>query len=162
MKTAFALAAALGSACGDNLPEPVTSTSSVYDVTWAWAGRSDSPGVPGPVDCTALISHPCAFVMYARRLTLAEDGTSITWDRGYGGADANGVPASQRAPWIDPQMFTTSDALVLDERGDDSGLRHAAELAPLAGDGWEGDVTWSLFTVAGNTTFHVVITGGVL
>lgn len=121
-----------------------------FDVTWSMSGTSDSRGVPDPVQCTETISHPCPFLLYTRTLRL--EGARAIWMDATGGTDEAGVAAEDRQPWVDTVTF--DGGLALPDRGDDGGLRHAVTLTS-APDGYEGNVAWTLFTVAGTTTFHV-------
>lgn len=123
------------------------------DVTWSMVGTSDSRGVPDPVQCTDVISHPCPFLLYTRTLSIA--GTRGTWTDATGGKDEAGVLAENRLPWID-ELAIGPDGITVPQRGDDGGLRHEAVLAKTR-SGYEGDVAWNLFTVAGTTRFHVEI-----
>lgn len=123
-------------------------------VTWSMVGDSDSRGVPDPVQCTETISHPCPFLLYTRTLVL--EHTRATWKDATGGVDEAGVQAEDRLPWIDDVSFENGE-LVIPERGDDGGLRRLATLQQTP-TGYEGDVAWTLFTVAGTTTFHVELT----
>lgn len=155
--TAIALMFAACTSTSSPTPNATDPDPNVYAVTWSHSGRSDSRGVPDPVMCTTTISHPCPFLLYTTTLTIAPDGSTFTWGDAHGGTDGAGVTAEHRLPWVDPQMFDADGAIDLEERGDDGGLRHLAHLAPTADGGWAGSVTWSLFTVAGNTTFEVTI-----
>jgi hypothetical protein len=97
--------------------------------------------------------------MYAHLVTLwpGDSGTvDVTWWAADGANDSNGVDISQRAPVV--EVATVRDgALVLAEHGDDSGERRESHLVPTRDGGYVGDVTWTLFTVAGDTTWHVDI-----
>lgn len=144
-------------ACGDDArPNPVRS------ITWS-TGTSDSPGVPAPVICTDIVSHPCPWLLYTKTAIVDEAAHTFTWTDASGGANDIGVDASAY-PDVVENMVTSASAstliigtIKLPQRGDDGGLRHALALTPTADGGWAGDVTWTLFTVAGNTTFHLVV-----
>lgn len=147
------LAFVLLSACAVETP--------THSVTWSATGMSDSRGEPDPIMCTSLISHPCPIMLYMRRLDVTAATTpgsvNLRWWGGTGGADFNGRTAEDELPIVEVAL-EADGALALTDRGDDGGLRHMATLAPAA-DGWEGDLAWSLFNVAGHTTFHVTIGG---
>lgn len=135
----------------------------VYDVVWS-DGHSDSPGVTGSVACTDVVAHPCALRLYATELRVdpTVDGqvesTWIEWGGFEAGSDANGKPTAELTPPEDVDAVRPQGYLSISHGGDESGLRYDALLAARDGGGWEGDVTWALFTVAGKTTFHVTIT----
>lgn len=142
---------------------PVTPTN-VWTVTWSDSGKSDSPGVPDPVLCTAVIYHPCPFLLYTQQVTIDADQTPLEagkmlleWSHAAGGADFNGRPAEQQPP-VYEDATPAGDTLVLKDIGDGAGDRHEATLTKNTDGAYEGDVTWSLFTVAGHTTWHLVIT----
>ena len=124
-----------------------------YAVTWATVGMSDSPGVPDPVVCTDEASHPCPFLLYTHTLLLGE--ASVTWTDASGALDASGVPVENRKPWID-ETTIDDEGITLPLRGDDAGLRREARLVKTS-TGYEGYVSWTLFNVAGTTSFHVEI-----
>lgn len=129
--------------------------SNVYDVAWS-SGHSDSPGVPAPIDCTELISHPCPFRLYTTTLTVNFNTGSIAWGDATGGSNANGVSAADLPPIVDASAYTANGDLSIADGGDDGGLRYTTTLGTIGG-GWEGDITWALFNVAGRTTFHATI-----
>lgn len=155
------IVAFLLSACAASSPPSSTAQpapiAGPHEVQWDRVGRNVD-GIAGErdVDCTTLISHPCPFITYTRRVTLGPS-FSLTWDDATGGTDGAGVSAERRAPWVDELQLDADGALVIAERGDDGGLRHEAHLAAAPDGGWGGDVEWSLFTVAGETTFHVEV-----
>ena len=149
----------LVTACGMQGPSATPDAAGgpgTYRVTWS-DGHSDSPGVPAPVVCTTTISHPCPLQLYEHELIIAADGT-LTWTDGSGGADDNGVSAADKGPIVEQPgtALAPQGSIILAMHGDDGGLRHAAVLAPTDG-GFSGDVVWTLDTVAGNTSFHVVV-----
>lgn len=151
----FAAVAALGGCVTDGGGEArdAMPRDNMLDVEWTMVGASDSPGVPDPVACTDVISHPCPFVLYTHTLVL--DGHQATWTDASGGTDQAGVAAEDRLPWVDTVTSGEDGSLTFDQRGDDGGLRHEFTLAPDGEDGFAADVTWNLFTVAGATTFHL-------
>lgn len=133
-----------GASCVDHL---------TLDVMWSASGTSDSRGVPDPVVCTDTISHPCPFLLYTQTLFVAH--TRAVWKDATGGTDEAGVKAEDRPAWVDEVSFVDG-AIVIPQRGDDGGLRHEAVLTPTS-TGYEGEIAWTLFTVAGTTTFHVTL-----
>lgn len=144
---------------GCAVEQPTTAhgpPSDAYAVTWS-DGHSDSPGVPGPVVCTDLISHPCPFRLYTTTLTLDPGTDSITWGDAMGGSNANGVAAEDLPPIEDADALAVDGNLFIASGGDDGGLHYDATLSAQTGGGWDGDITWALFNVAGKTTFHVTI-----
>lgn len=125
-----------------------------YKVTWS-VGHSSEPGSPD-VPCGAELAHPCSYMLFARTFTIADDGSAFVWRNATGAKDTLGNPVGQAEPVVEPQTFAADGSIMLAMRGDESGERRAAMLKPTA-NGYAGDVTWSLFTVGGNTTFHVVL-----
>lgn len=122
----------------------------------AWSdGRSDSAGVPDPVVCTDVVSHPCPWLLYTGRLVV--DGAQATWTDASGGVNDIGVDASAYADVVEQPAVGEDGSLSFPLRGDDGGLRHAFVLHRTACGGWEADVSWSLFNVAGVTTFHLSV-----
>lgn len=104
-----------------------------------------------PIDCGTTTAHPCPYMTFATLATFYKTSTgklSITW---WAIADVPDVGA-------DPELAELSDVgdIVLPIRGDSSGERMPSTLK-LTPDGYEGDVAWLLYTVAGMTEFHLVI-----
>lgn len=133
-----------------------TTPSNVHPIQWS-AGTSDSIGEPDPIACGQTVSHPCPWLLFTTTLgiELGHDGTAtLTWGDATGGTDPNGLDASHRGELVEAVDLNAGGLLVLPSRGDDGGLRRATTL-PLDG----GDITWTLFNVAGNTTFHLQIGG---
>lgn len=99
--------------------------------------------------CTAVISHPCPLLRYARRATLVED--MLTWDDYANGTDRNGISAEAHAAAVETVIVLVDGSIDLAARGDDGGLRLATRLVP----GVEIEITWDLFNIPGATTFVV-------
>lgn len=132
-------------------PHPSNGT---HSASWS-DGASDSPGVPDPVICTDVVSHPCPWLVYTGELLVS--GTTVTWTAASGGANDIGVDASAE-PDVVEVARQADGGLQLPSRGDDGGLRESFVLHPTACGGWQADVTWLLFNVAGKTTFHLEVT----
>ena len=155
MHTQFLLVASLAAAGCATRGGSMTAAGD--HITWS-TGHSDSPGVPAPVVCTTEISHPCPFLLYTTTFAVDADSSTITWGDPMGGVDAAGYTAEHRGPVAESVMVDpTTGNVELPQHGDDGGFRHAATLILMPGGGYEGDITWTLFTVAGNTTFHVTV-----
>lgn len=145
----------LVAACGDNVHCPGVKSHGLYH-TVAWSvGASDSPGVPDPVVCTDVVSHPCPWLLYTH--ALAVENGEVRWTDASGGANDIGVDASAYPDVVEAITVGDVGDLDLPMRGDDGGLRRAFVLAPTPEGGWEGNATWALFNVAGSTTFHVSV-----
>lgn len=129
---------------------PAADDSPTYHVTWTSALACDP----------AMVSHPCPFVTFTQMLTLNPIAAST--DRVTGAGElaltwwAADVPGD-RGPDPDLESSGADGSIVLAAQGDDGGERQPATLAPTK-DGYAGDVSWLLFTVAGMTVFHVEVT----
>ena len=159
MKTVLVACVLSMTACvSQNGPvQPDGDETPTHAITWS-QGRSDSPGVPGPVVCTTEISHPCPFLLYTTTFVVDTDTSTITWGDPTGGVGDNGFTAEQRGPVTEPvtvDLATGDVTLVM--HGDDGGLRHTAIITHTSNEGYEGDITWTLDTIAGNTTFHLQV-----
>ena len=155
MHTQFLLVASLAAAGCATRGGSVTAAGD--HITWS-TGHSDSPGVPAPVVCTTEISHPCPFLLYTTTFAVDADSSTITWGDPMGGVGDNGFTAEQRGAVTEAVAIdqATGD-ITLPMHGDDGGLRHTATIILAADGGYEGDITWTLVTVAGSTTFHVKV-----
>lgn len=125
--------------CGTSM-----ATSPSHAIVWS-DGHSDSPGVPAPVVCNDVVSHPCPWLLYTHTLVLV--GDEATWTDASGGTNDIGRAAADY-----PDVVEMVPGMVFPDRGDDGGLRHTFTL-----QGHEADVTWTLFNVAGHTTFHLTV-----
>lgn len=132
---------ALLSACTAQPPAAVAVESPTYDTTWA-----------SSLVCTDTIGHPCPYLVLCTLATLNPLDASrvaITW---WGPS-----VATDRGPDPDEETLAADGSITLAVRSDEAGERQAGSLR-VTPDGYEGDVTWLLFTVAGKTTWHLTLT----
>lgn len=114
-----------------------------------------------PISCDGAVDHPCPYLVTTSLVTfnaLAADaglGTHASADRvalTWWGSSAD----TDRGPVEDLAQYTLPGDVVLAQQGDDAGERRESVLHRTP-TGYEGDVVWTLFTVAGDTAFHVSV-----
>ncbi len=107
------------------------------------------------VVCDHVVSHPCPYLAFTTRLGI--EGDEVVFGSATGGSSYTGIPAENMVPSRDPLEIDDAGDLIMPERGDDGGLRHAWALHETE-TGYVGDVQYTLFNVPGWTTFHVELT----
>lgn len=136
--------------CGCTSPDVSDPT---HNITWT-----------SPITCTDVIDHPCPYITTATLLTFntlantsevgkrnQEDRVALTW----WGSSA----ATDDGPVEGLASYTLSGDIQLSQAGDGAGERMAATLHRNS-QGYEGDVSWLLFTVPGVTVFHLSVERG--
>lgn len=164
------LFAVLSAACVASSPASVTAApvrviapGDRLSVRWSTGSNVDGINEPSTVTCTDVISHPCPFVLYTHEVDIAADGAGMSWNHGSGAVDANGVAIETHLPWLDAITIADDGSIAVVSRGDDGGLRYDSTFKPYSADvdgagGYNSEITWLLFNVAGETHFDVSLT----
>lgn len=125
--------------CGVVDPPPAGDPAAII-----WSDGYNDSSIQGAFDvtCGDVESHPCPRLLFETHLVLDLGALTATWS-----GDAH-------APVTEAITLDDSGNPVLPQHGDDGGLRLLATLGPGG-----GDVSWDLFVVPGETTFHLTLGG---
>lgn len=151
MRAVLALIVVAG--CAEQAPIAADAAPAIRTHAISWSLGTTTGSVNGPMTtaCGDVISHPCPWLLWTTTLDIDLVAGTATWGNAIGGHDVNGFPAEHRGDFVEPiTIDPVTGGAQTPQRGDDGGLRHVITFI-----GNDIAITWTLFNVAGDTTFHL-------